>query len=402
MEKDRRDFFCPELRGCQCIKHGENIFFFAKNFNALSKINIKKNTIEIVGSFLGEGFDREYLVSSLLNYENEIICVPNMAGHIYVVDLNEKNKMKYITLENEPLCERAFRNAYMQDEYCFFFPFRGRELLKVDLKQKKVIKSINVKRIYKDIFGEDYTFFSCSGIYMFENKLYMVMFENATIIQVDIGSMNINFYNFNGRSTHYIHLVGCGGLIFILGVDGKIYIWNCIKHTIENTIQLKFKEEGNERYCCSVKYARYIYIFKYIPADEFIRIDIETNHIEILSMTDVFSLDQKKDFLLTYVISEGAKFYFLSESLELLIIDFDTKVGCSHSLLLNIDNMCECIRAHEKELSVLHSEPILEGSFIWTLKNYLRKYICMNRDKQDIEDESKGNRIYEVLKKGLG
>lgn len=388
----------PELMGYKCLKQDENIYFFAKNFNALCAVNLKTNMIEIVESLSKESFDTEDLIINILEYKNEIICIPISAKQIYVIDLVQKMEVGQIISGKEALPWRAYCNAYLEQDYCYLFPFTGSEFAKIDLKQKKIVKSINIRKIYKDFFDVGCDFFSSSDCYFYENKLYMVMYDDDKIVEVDILSMRLSFYKMAGQSTYYIHLTGWGNLLYVLGADGKIYIWNIFNHVIENILHLKFNEGENARYTNSIKHEKYIYVFKYIPSDDFIRINIEDNQAEVLSLTETFNLGEEKRSSLRYMTTDSNKFYFISKTQEIFIIDFVTKEVNIFPLCFDEDNLYKYIQFQEKKLNNVQDEPILEGKYVWTLENYIRKHINIYEDRHITEGKNIGNKIFATVK----
>ena len=398
MERLSKELLYPKLMGCKCYKKNDDIYFFAKNFNALCKIDIKVNSIEIVESLCNERFDKEYLVGNLLNYKDELICVPSMASQIYIIDMKERRETGKLISDQKIMKGRVYWNVYLEDGNCYLFPFTGNECIQVDIEQRKIIRSIDVRKIYKDILGENYKYFSCSDHYIYKNKVYMAMFETAIIVEVDIPMLRIQFYKMEGKSSHYIHITGCENLLYILGVDGKIYVWNSISHEVENTLQLKFGEEEIGRFTYSVKSTKYIYIFKYIASDEFIRIDCETNQAEVLSLSETFKIDENKRVLLSFMTAEKNKFYFLSETYDIFVVDFSSKDVSIFPLSLNEDEIYRYIKKHERELNEIQTEAISEGKYIWTLENYIGKYIDMERDRQTNKCEDVGNKILTAAK----
>ena len=402
MRKFSKELLYPELEQCRCFKQNENIYFFAKNYNILCMINLNTNKIELVGKLSNENFDQEYLVSNILKYKNEMICIPNAAKEIHVFDFVQKKEIDSIISGKEPLRWRNYCNAYLENNHYYLFPFTGDECIKIDLEQRKIVKSINIRKIYKDVFEDNYSYFSCSDCYMFENRLYMVMFDAATIVEMDIRSMSLCFYKMEGQSSHYIHVTGYKNRRYVLGEDGKIYIWNIISHAVENIIQLEFNERENSRYIYSVKHEKNIYIFKYIPSDEFIIINLDGNQAEVFSLTEKFNLEKTKQSTLSYMTTDDSEFYFLSKDLKLFVINFKSGEVNIFSLCWDEKDIEKYIKMQERDLEKFQTKPMVEGRYVWTLENYIGKYINVLKDSHFTENKDNGNRIFERIKIDLG
>lgn len=397
MRRFSKELLYPELRRCNCVKQHEYIYFFAKNYNILCRISLNTNTIDVVGSLLNENFDAEHLIFNIVEYKNMLICIPNAAKDIHIIDLNFQKEVGQIMLRGS-LCGNTYRNIYLENENCYLFPLIGNEFMQIDLSQSKIVKVLDIGKIYKKVFGENYTYFSGSDCYRFENKIYMVMFESATVVELDIYSLTFHFYKINGMSKHYVHVTGFEQRLYILGDDSKIYIWNILEHIVENIIQLGFNEGDSSRYGYSVNHKNYIYLFKYVPSDEFIRICIENSQAEVLSLKQIFKLDKAEKGLLNYMNSDGNKFFFMSKMHEIYIIDFRSREVEVLSLRLNEDEIYKCIEAQERDLSKIEAKTTLEGRYIWSLENYIRKYVIRLKDIAVSKDKNIGDIIFSAIK----
>ena len=387
----------PELRECTCLKKENFIYYFAKNFNILSRINIDTGINEVITSFYDEHFDDEYLVTNLVEYDGIIICVPYTAKHIHMVDIVQKKEIRRSSYERFMARGECY-NTFIEDSICYLFPLFGNRLIKLDLKQGSIVDSVNIAQKYKNFSGEDYKAFSLSGCYRLGNKLYMCMYETAVIVEFDYKTANIQFYKIDAASLFYTFITGNEKTIYILGNEGAIYIYDVESKETRKIKELNMIKEEIVRYKYSIKKGTYIYVFKYIPSDEFIRINIVNNKIEVLSLIETYNMPNQKNNLLNYMASDENNVYFLSQRHELYILGIGTKSIKVVPLKVEIERIDDIIKYHKKAMKMNSGEIMSEGAYIWTLQNYIKNL----RDIPCIEDKSNngiiGNEIYEGVK----
>lgn len=371
-----------------CILIDRAIYGFAGNLNIFYKINIKTGAIEIIGSLPDEGFDNYSLVSSLFRGHNDLLFIPYTAQKIYCFNMETK-LWESISTHEKTQWGRYYNVCLWQEEY-YVFPFVETEMLRIGRKDKKIVSRIDIKGQYKKITGHDYRYFSNSGCYMFQDKVYMMMRDVPLIAEYDLTLDRLSLYEIKGDSQIYVFLIGHEDKIYVLGNDGKVYLWDAVNHTTEKTIQLKLYGNENERFKHGIKHDKYLYLFKYVFSDEFVRIDPEEKQADVLSLKDLFLVDEPLIFL---AMDEG-KFYFSSSGHILYKIDFETKEVSTLPLILDHKKMQEFISLHLKEWDEKIEEPILEGSCVWTLENYIKKLIALNSDEQKKQQDDVGGKIY--------
>lgn len=392
----KKKYVWPELMECKCIKKEEKICFFSKNFNALCEIDLHTGTIEMCDSLSEEYFDEEFLVTSLETVANKLICVPYSAKKIHVIHLEKDSEQS--TLGSKVLRRGHYYNAYCVDKYCYFFPFTGDEILKVDMEQEKIVCKSNTQQAFVKFKGENYSFFSNSECYVFKNKIYMVMYTTATIVEFDILSMHTNFYSFSGISSHYIHITGYKNNVYILGSDGMIYLWDIEKFQLMGVVSLSYNEEDVDRFKYSVRNGKFIYIFKYVSAKEFIRIDTDYNKAQVCSFNTVFNVGNLPDLKLNFMIMENGLFYFLLQNRVVYIIEFETRKINTVPLRINESNASAFFQSHESTLDEPLERVVQEGEGVWTLENYIIRHVKSSDTKIVENSEKIGTAIFRETK----
>lgn len=390
-----KDVVLPKLYECNCIKMGNEIFLFPQNMNALCKINIETGGVELIKGLSGEIFDQYSLFCNVCLDESEkvAVCVSCRAERNHIFDLEAEKEIEDVLIKDNDLCTQSFYNVCCLDKCWYVFPFESGKLQKIDLKKNGVTTTIDVRQQYKKISGCDYRFFSYSGCYIFEKKIYMVMRDTSTIVEYDTYREQIHFYKFEGDSPIYRYAVGYKENLYILGIDGKIYIWNIKNNEVTKKINLSLHEEENERYKHTAKYENYIFVFKYIFSDEYIKIDVETQQAETESLKEMYQIDEQ----ICFVAAEGEILFFLSKEYVLYSINLKAKEAHKKILTFNKLKFQEFIFSHMRELDGKKKAVISEGDYIWTLENYITKHVKTFSQMELSQKETCGAIIYEMM-----
>lgn len=365
---------CPELMECNCVKMEDKLFYFAGDANVLCSIHIKTGKVEFVDSLPDECADSPALISGIYVYKNALLCVPYMAEQIYMSDLEKGTGKDFPDIEAVRECN--YYNTFVVDQYCYMFPFTGNMMLKIDLENRNVISAYDTMKIYRQFSGREYRYFSYSGCYRMGDSLYMVMRDEPVIAEFHMASSKFDFYRIAGESPAYSHLTGYRNNIYIVGSDGKIYVWNGESHTGGEVLRPELREEESERFKHSVICEKYLYLFKYIFSDEFIRINIETNQVEVISMDMLFRFNDPMNFMLM----ENSKFYFVSRSQMLYCIDFITGNAQQMPLSLNKTEVDSFVSARLGELDKKVEKTIQEGKYVWSLENYIKRFVKVTQN----------------------
>lgn len=380
-----------EIGESNCILIDQAIYGFAGNFNIFYKINIETGVVEIIGSLPDEDFDSSCLVFNMVRDHNDLLCIPYSAKKIHRFDL-ETGLWDSISIHEKKQWGPYYNICFWQEAY-YVFPFVETEMLRIGKKEKLIISRIDIKEQYQKITGCDYKIFSYSGCHMFQDKAYMMMRDVPMMAEYDMALDKLKLYEIDGDSQVYVCLAGQEEKIYVLGSDGKVYFWDAMNHATGKTIQLDLREKENERFKFQVKHGKYIYLFKYIFSDEFIRIDLEEKQADVLSLKELFSVDAE----LVFLAMDKGKFYFWSSDHKLYGIDFESKEVHMLPLILDQDKMQEHIAIHLKELDEKIENPKIEGCCVWTLENFIKKYINTHSCVQNLQKENIGEKIIQMI-----
>lgn len=389
-----QSFVWPMLYECNCIKRGKVIYCFPLNMNALCKVNIETGDIEMIDGISGENFEQFSLVSSLCTdgKGSLMVCVPYTAKQVHIIDLETEKEIDDTFLKDEGVNAGCCYNVCFKDGYWYIFPFKDNEMLQIDADKKSITATVDVRKQYKEFAGNDYNLFSYSGCHIFQNKIYMVMRDVPTIAEYDTALRKFHFYDMESDSAIYICAIGHEEYIYVLGNDDKIHIWNIKSHEIEKEIELDLHEDEIERFKHSAQCGKYIYLFKYIFSDEFIRINTESQQIDVGSMKDIYQVDE----LMYFMAAEDGSFYFLSQQHMLYSIEMESKEIHKRELIFNKPKLQDFLSVHMKELDERQTVVISEGDYVWTLENYITRHVKPFNKLQLQQEENIGAIIHKI------
>lgn len=379
----------PELLNSNCVKRGDEIFFSPFNLNAFCKINIKTGETDLLEGFSGETIDQCSLFNSICMDENKkaIVCVPDRAKRIYIYNL--ETKMEDVLTEDGRSSVGIYYNVCCLDKYWYVFPFLSEKMQKIDVEENRVVASIDIRQQYKKFSGYDYKYFSYSGCYIFDKKIYMAMRDTPMIAEFDTGSEQFHFYKFDGDSPIYLCVVGHMGSLYILGSDGKIYVWDIKKRGIIGGISSCLCEGEDRRYRYSARYKNCIYIFTYNYSDEHIKIDLETWQAEMVTLKGTYGIENQ----LYFMTAEGEYLYFISREYVMVRINLETNEVSRMQLNISGMKLDDFVSLHMRELGEKRDTVILEGDYVWTLGNYITRQLCASQHGNSDKDRC-GDLIY--------
>lgn len=380
-----------EIGESRCILIDRAIYGFAGNFNILYKINLETGAVEIIGSLPDEEFDNCCLVIDMFRNHNDLLCIPYTAKKIHSYNL-ETGLWDSISVHEKKQWGPYYNICLWQEAY-YVFPFVEADMLRIGRKDKKIISRIDIREQYKKITGSDYKYFSHSGCHLFQDKVYMMMRDVPMMAEYDMALDQLFLYQLEGDSQVYVCLAGHEEKIYVLGSDGKVYLWDALNHETEKTIPLELSEKENERYKLQAKQGKYIYLFKYIFSDEFIRIDTEEKQADVLSLKTLFSVEKE----LVFLAADKEKFYFCSPDHILYGIDFESKEVHILPLVPDQEKLQEHIAIHLKELDERIENPKAEGCCVWTLENFIKRYLNVHSSVQNMQQENIGEKIMQIM-----
>lgn len=112
----------------------------------MCKLDLKTGQAKIVTGILGEKFEEKNLVRELLAYKDEVLCIPQAANQIHMINLKSGKEIWQIRPQKEnPDKGIYFFNVYLQDNFCYVFPYcgkRGRIFI--------FVQADSVKHLYQD------------------------------------------------------------------------------------------------------------------------------------------------------------------------------------------------------------------------------------------------------------
>lgn len=224
------------------------IYILADGYNGLFRASVEDGQIELVKKFVHQ-YNYEVYPLRLVKKEMQLFFLPARAKEIAVYDL-EYNELCEIPLEWETSGDWITREFFFENENLWIFPMQDALLFKFDLKEKKVVSSINIREIYIQYIGTDYDFFSAYGCYLCEDRAFLACYEQPYLFVFHLKANEVEFIPIHEVQEGFTALIGEGNKLYVLNKDGRLMIWNIEKGEPEIFINIgeKVREFDSKYY----------------------------------------------------------------------------------------------------------------------------------------------------------
>ncbi len=369
----KNDELYPLMNEFKCMKSEDELWFSATNYNALCKVNVRNGKLSVEASFEKENFGEIFLNTQLVRWKDELLFVPFYAQNIYIYHIKERI-MDTITGSENIRNGNSFFNTYLNADRCIMFPFIGDYIVVVNMSGKNIEQMIDIGAAFYKITGERYHHFSRSDCYEYNGKLYLAMFENPYIMELNLKTWEVRFHKTENSFAGFIHLGGTGDKIFLTSRNGACVLWSISSRAVCNSVTLRQKAEEVTRYYYTALQGKSMYFFKMVPTTEFIKIDTETDRYEVCNIYQEWQITQELEEDLLYLIMENGRFYFYSVDRNELVIT-GPENGNVQRIRLNTDgsNLEEFAgKQIEMELKRGITKGIVyEEKYVWNLENLI-------------------------------
>ena len=388
----------PLMNEFKCMKSEDELWFCATNYNALCKVNVRNGKLSIEASFEKEDFGVNFLSMQLVRWKDDLLFVPFYTRNIYIY--NSKKRVMDIIDGTGTIREgNSFFNAYLTADRCMMFPFTGDFIVVVNMTDRHIEQTIDIGSEFHKITGERYHHFSRSDCYEYNGKLYLAMFENPYIMEMDLQTRKVIFHKTENSLAGFIHLGGTGDKIYLASGNGACILWSISSRAVCNTVKLTQKTDEITRYFYTAMYGKNMYFFKMVPTTEFVRINTETDRYEICNIYQEWQITGKPEEDLLYLIMENGRFYFYSLDRQELVI-IGPEAGYIQRIRMKTDgNELEeyADRRIAKELKRgITKSVVYEEKYVWNLDNLISHGLLQSdRPESFFPDRCAGNDIFE-------
>ena len=187
---------------------GQYVWFTARDFNGLFKMNANTYKVEFVGQFPDEDIEGHRLYTGIAECNGKLYFAPYNAQNIAIYD-KEKSSFYSITLRNDIKdISNKFYNVLAFDKYIFIYGFKANTIIRID-SQTDIVNYINFSDDYNSIY---YTFSSC----IYNDKIYSVSPSNNSILCLNPSDMSYKNIQIEENIDANSNILGTTSLLFII------------------------------------------------------------------------------------------------------------------------------------------------------------------------------------------
>lgn len=350
---------------------GQYVWFTARNFNGLFKMDANTYKVEFVGQFPDEDVEEYKLYTGIAECNGKLYFAPYNAQNIAIYD-KEKSSFYSITLRNDIKdIFKKFYNVLAFDKYIFIYGYKANMIIRID-SQTDTVNYMNISDDYNNSY---YTFSSC----IYNDKIYSVSPSNNSILCLNPLDMSYEFVKIDKEFDKCVFNIGITAPLLITNQGDTVYF------DLENK---QFINTGlkTTAICFAYELDRYIYLFntheKCITV-----INKESQQI------DKFSLD-----FCPYLCCEigGKKLIFGAHTNDICIFDTDSFTIENVEYDFDVNQLPQLNRTNMFSLNQKANRFARESSF-FNLESLLEVLKDGNYDIKNSNDVC-GNKIHEYVK----
>lgn len=350
---------------------GHYVWFTARDFNGLFKMDANTYKIEFVGQFPDEDAEGYKLYTGIAECNGKIYFAPYNAKSITIYD-KEKSSFYSIKLRNDIKdISKKFYNVLAFDKYIFIYGFKANTIIRID-SQTDIVNYINFSDDYNSIY---YTFSSC----IYNDKIYSVSPSNNSILCLNPLDMSYEFVKIDKEFDKCVFNIGITAPLLVTNQGDTVYF------DLENKQFINFGLKTTA-ICFAYELDRYIYLFN--THEKCVTVINKESQ-----QTDKFSLSFCPNFcceienkLLIYGYNTDKLCVFDTDSFNIENVKYDFDIN--HLPQLNQTNMLNSNQKNNRfarESSYFNLESLLE---------------VINDGNYDIKNSNDvcGNKIHEYVK----
>ena len=218
------------------IKEGE-LWFFAKYFNGLLKLNIETGEMNIVSKIISYEYQKERLFVKLLEYQNLIVCIPMSAKEIWIYHIMDD------IWESIPIHDKddisGFGKFFQAFIYCnkvYMIPAFYEKIVILNLESYKVeyIEFLDFEAKKEQEINKDSYFRSSYAIV--DNILYLASCNDNRILKFDLRTHINEWLSLNVSTSRFAGVIYDGNKFWLAPrKQGNVVIWDgdkCCKELI--------------------------------------------------------------------------------------------------------------------------------------------------------------------------
>lgn len=303
----------------------ENIWLPASDFNALFKIDKKKETLELEGFFNESAKRHSY--REIINYKEKLFLIPWSVKDIMIYD---KKKHKFKGIEVNYVREASkFGTAIQYRNYIYLFPMSADCIIKFNMETEQyTFLDECYEEVVKEVENPENTIFLCGC--KNHNNAWVGFYNESKVLHLNLQTEKWEILNLSYlEQAGFIDIAVYEDKLLLLTVTGKLYILNIVNKKFQMIWKME-KEVGNREFLSYLRFVVYgekIFLFSQY-GDDIIIVNIKQEKIiGKISYYDTIKLINVKDDLMSglcnYVVNKNILYLLFHRSEEIIKIDLD-------------------------------------------------------------------------------
>lgn len=201
------------------------LWFMPDNHNGLYQVNMSEWKLEKIDLFDKENILCENLYSSVIPYQNYLICVPMCAKNIVFYDIHENtmsvygdNILKYL--------DYKFQRGFIWNNNLVLIPDKYPGLLLMNLNSKKIDIFDNwYNELYK--YGIDMNgWIFGRGYYLYQDYLYLCVSQGNIILKISLKTQDMQVFHIGNSKYRFYCMTGYEDKLYLVDIAGDVVIWD--------------------------------------------------------------------------------------------------------------------------------------------------------------------------------
>ncbi len=202
-----------KLSATDLVILGENYYFFSNDVNLIFQMKKKDNKVSIFGKIPGEQHFVSQLCRRILVYDPFLVFIPYNMKNIWLYNVRD-NHWDYICINTE-VTEWAFFEAIIEGDFLFLFAGKTRELVRINLLDRKIDYFENVlAALYTDFSKYNDVVFR-GGYVKKGEDYYLASSLSNHVLRINLNNMDYSWEQVGSDKNSY------SGIAYI---DGKFWL----------------------------------------------------------------------------------------------------------------------------------------------------------------------------------
>ena len=232
----------PEIHNL--VRVGEYLYGFAQEDNALLRIDLVSGQVAFMGS-LPNQTEKKWLIGNIAVYGEYIIISPLKAQQVYVYDIKKNTflQAKEAGEVNRKQAEQTLE-IIIDNGVVYFLPYRGRDVIRLNVKDLSITRSDALYKIYQKQCGEAKETFWMRGFYHYEEANFSIISGTKYIMEYSFEPEKCCIHQVE---ENVLFMYGYKEYLYLLTENKKVIQWNITNKQTAHVRETGMTEEEYPR-----------------------------------------------------------------------------------------------------------------------------------------------------------